>query len=285
MLFSMLRSSPFRLVYDDASDAAAAEAAATAEATATAAAKAEAEATAKKGEITLTQEKLNSMMAENRRTVSKQNETLLGELNTLKEQATMTATERGDLEERLEKLQEQSMTQEEIVKRNSKKAQVAHAKELDKLTKERDTWQSNYSAERINRSILDAATAAKVEVNEQIMDILGPKTYLGEVLNEAGQPTGEYEPLVKFVDVDDDGNPTMLTLKPEDALKRMKELPERFGNLFTNPGTGGFGSTNGAGSGSGRNVTVDSLKDPAAYMKWRKENPGVDPTTLVKGKN
>jgi len=281
----MLRSSPFRLVYDDASDAAAAEAAATAEATATAAAKAEAEATAKKGEITLTQEKLNSMMAENRRTVSKQNETLLGELNTLKEQATMTATERGDLEERLEKLQEQSMTQEEIVKRNSKKAQVAHAKELDKLTKERDTWQSNYSAERINRSILDAATAAKVEVNEQIMDILGPKTYLGEVLNEAGQPTGEYEPLVKFVDVDDDGNPTMLTLKPEDALKRMKELPERFGNLFTNPGTGGFGSTNGAGSGSGRNVTVDSLKDPAAYMKWRKENPGVDPTTLVKGKN
>ena len=280
MLFSTFRSSPFRLVYDDPTAEETAAAAAVDEATA----KAEAEATeAKKGEITLTQEKLNSMMAENRRTVTKQNEKLLGELNVLKEQATMTSQEREDLEGRLEKLQEQSMTQEEIVKRNSKKAQVTHAKELEKLTKERDSWQNNYSTERINRAILDAATVAKVEVPEQILDILVPKTYLGEVLNEAGQPTGDYEPLVKFVDVDDDGKPTMLTLKPEDALKRMKELPERFGNLFTNPGTGGFGSTNGPGISGGRNVTVDSLKDPAAYMKWRKENPGVDPTTLMKG--
>jgi len=274
MLFSTLRSLPFRLVYDDEGGDGGNEGG-TGD-----------EAGKKKeddGAITLTQDKLNKMMADNRRKLTTQNETLVGELNKLKDQATMTATEREELEERLEKLQEQSMSQDEIVKKNSKKAQIAHAKELDNLTKDRDSWKNNYSTERVNRAILDAAILADVEVPDQILDILGPKTYLGEVLDEAGRPTGAYEPLVKFVDVDDNGNPAVLTLKPDDALKRMKELPERFGNLFTNPGAGGFGSTNGEGQ-PGRGETVDTLKDPERYMKWRKENPGVDPSTLTKGK-
>jgi len=235
------------------------------------------------GKLTITQDQLNEMMANNRRKLTQQNEKLVGELNALKDQATMTATERSELEERIEKLQEQTMTQEEIAKRDAKKASQAHKKELDKLTSERDHWQAHYTNERVSRSLQDAAIEAKATVPEQIVSLLGPQTVLSPVLDEGGKPTGSYEPLVKFVDVDDDGNPATLSLKPVDAMKRMQELPERFGNLFINPGAGGFGADNGAGGKGGKQKTLDAIKDPAAYMKWRKENPGVDPTTLLKG--
>jgi len=235
------------------------------------------------GKLSMTQDQLNKMMADNRRKLTQQNEKLVGELNTLKNQATMTATERSELEERIEKLQEQTMTQEEIAKRDTKKAGKAHQEEIDKLTGERDHWQLNYTSERVNRSLQDAAIEAKATVPEQIVSLLGPQTYLSEVLGEDGKPTGAYEPLIKFVDVDDDGKPTTHSLKPADAMKRMQELPDRFGNLFINPGAGGFGADNGAGGKGGKQKTIDAIKDPDAYMKWRKANPGVDPTSLVKG--
>ena len=235
------------------------------------------------GEISMTQTKLNELMATNRRKLTQQNEKLVGEINSLKDQVTMTSDERTELEERIEKLQEQTMTQEEIAKRNTTKAGQAHQKELDKLTTERDHWQSNYTNERVSRSLQDAAIEAKATVPEQIVSLLGPQTVLSPVLDEVGKPTGAYEPLVKFVDVDDDGKPATLALSPGDAMKRMKELPDRFGNLFMNPGSGGFGADNGAGGKGGKKQTVDTIKDPAAYMKWRKENPGVDPTSLLKG--
>lgn len=235
------------------------------------------------GKLSMTQDQLNKMMADNRRKITQQNEKLVGEINILKDQATMTATERSELEERVEKLQELTMTQEEITKRNTTKAGQAHQKELDRLTSERDHWRSNYTNERVSRSLQDAAIEAKATVPEQIVSLLGPQTQLSEVLGEDGKPTGAYEPLIKFVDVGEDGKPTTLSLSPSDAMKRMKELPDRFGNLFINPGSGGFGADNGAGGKGGKKQTIDAIRDPAAYMKWRKENPGVDPTSLLKG--
>jgi hypothetical protein len=235
------------------------------------------------GKLSMTQDQLNKMMADNRRKITQQNEKLVAEINGLKDQASMTATERSELEERVEKLQELTMSHEEITKRNTKKASQAHQKELDNLTNERDHWRSNYTNERVSRSLQDAAIEAKATVPEQIVSLLGPQTQLSEVLGEDGKPTGAYQPLIKFVDVDDDGKPTTLSLSPVDAMKRMKELPDRFGNLFMNPGAGGFGADNGSGGKGGKKTTIDAIKDPAAYMKWRKENPGVDPTSLLKG--
>ena len=77
------------------------------------------------------QSQLNQMMADNRRKLTIQNEKLVGELTTLKDQANLTGQEKTELEGRIEKLQEQSMSKEEIAKREATKAIKAHTKELD----------------------------------------------------------------------------------------------------------------------------------------------------------
>ena len=123
-----------------------------------------------------------------------------------------------------------------------------------------------------------AGTTAKVAVAEQIVELLGPKTYLSPMLGDDGKPTGEFETLVKFNDVDEDGKPTVVNLTPDATLKRMRELDSRFSNLFLNPGSGGMGGNSGSGAGKGAKQTVEALKDTETFMKWRKENPGADPT-------
>jgi len=262
---------PFVLVYENEEGDEAAKAAA---------AKAAADAANAPKTLTMTQDDLNKMMADNRRKLTQQNEKLLGELNGIKEQAELTGQAKTDLEERIEKLQEAHMSAEEIAKKNVSKASKAHETELAKISKDRSDWQQRYTRERVATELTNAAIAAKATVPEQIVNLLGPETYLSEVLGDDGKGTGVFDTLIKFNDVDDDGKPVTNDLAPEAVLKRMQELPDRFGNLFINPGAGGMGSNSGSGGSKGKPQTVEVLKDTATFMKWRKENPNADPTSF-----
>jgi len=260
---------PFVLVYDNEEGDEAAKAAA---------AKAAADAANAPKTLTMTQDDLNKMMADNRRKLTQQNEALLGELSGIKEQAKLTGQAKDDLEERIEKLQEAHMSAEEIAKKNISKAAKNHVDELAKVSKDREAWQKRYTRERVATELTNAAIAAKATVPEQIVNLLGPETYLSEVLGDDGKGTGVYDTLISFNDVDDDGKPVTLKLAPDAVLKRMQELPDRFGNLFINPGAGGMGGSSGSGGSKGTPKTVEVLKDTASYMKWRKDNPKADPT-------
>lgn len=226
---------------------------------------------------TFTQEEVNKIMATNRRSLTQQNDKLVTELTTLKDQANLTTQEKSELEDRIEKLQEQSMTKEEVAKRTNTKAAKKHEEAIGIITKDRNAWQERYTKERVVTELTSAAIIAK-SVPEQIVMLLGSDTYLSPQLGDDGQPNGSYDTLVKFNDVAEDGQPVTLNLAPEAALKRMKELPDRFGNLFLNPGAGGMGGNSGSNSGSGAQQTVESLKDTNNYMAWRAKNPGKDPT-------
>jgi hypothetical protein len=265
---------PFCLVYDGEDDDATAKAAAEK----VVADKAAADKAAAEGGKSYTQDQLNKLMADNRRKLTQQNGELVTELTALKDQANLTTQAKTELEDRIEKLQEQTMTQEEIAKRNAKKAAKDHDDALGKVTTERDNWRNRYTSERVTTELLAAAGEAKAAVASQMVNILGPNTILAEKTDEAGKLTGEYETLVKFADVDGDGKPVTLNLAPAAAMKRMKELPEQYGNLFINPGTGGVGGTSGAGSSKGKQMSVKDLIDTDNYQAWRKKNPGADPT-------
>jgi len=230
------------------------------------------------GAKSYTQEQLNKMMADNRRKLTQQNETLVSELTTLKDQANLTAQDKTELEERIEKLQVQNMSKEEIAKREASKAAKSHQLELGSLTKERDAWQKRYTKARVATELTTAALEAKATVPEQIVQLLGPNTYLSPVLGDDNKPTGDFETLVKFSDVSEEGKAVVLDLTPFATLKRMQELTERFSNLFINPGTGGMGGNSGQSGKGGQKQTVEALKDTNAYMKWRKANPKADPT-------
>ena len=219
------------------------------------------------------QEELNVMMAENRRNLTKQNSELVAQLEQIKNSAKLTAEEKETLQSRINQLEEQFMTKEELSKRELAKAQKQAQQLTETLTSERDGWKNMYASATIERSLQDAAISGEAVQPSQIVEMLRGRTQLSEVI-EDGKATGRYTPVVKFNDVNENGQPVVLELSPSDAIKRMKELTDRYGNLFKGTATGGLGE-NVAG-GKGQQISLEILKDPVKYAEWRKKNPDLD---------
>lgn len=223
--------------------------------------------------ITLTQEELNKMMADNRRKTTQENKELKDMLNQLQNQSQMTEQEKEELSQRLEELEKKNLTQEELTKRELAKAQKEHATQLKTAQDSSEFWKANYTQATIARSLQDAAIEHKAVSPEQIVILLAGSTRLKETEDN------NFAPVVDFNDVDDDGKAITLEMSPTDAVKRMVELPDKYGNLFQGNSSSGIGGDSGTG---GRSPKVD-LKDPEQYMKWRKENPGKDPMEVMNG--
>jgi hypothetical protein len=232
------------------------------------------------GKITMTQDELNKMMADNRRKLTTQNQELVEQLKKMRDETQMTAQQKDELELRIEQIQEQYMSKEELAKREAAKQSKVHQKAVDTLTGERDSWRKMYSESTIERALYDASVKGEAVRPEQIVAMLGQTTHLGEVLDATGQPTGAYAPTVKFNDVDADGKAVTLELSPDDAIKRMKELPEAYGNLFRGTASGGLGEAGGGKGGEKSASLKDITSDPVKYQKWRKENPDLDISKL-----
>jgi hypothetical protein len=69
------------------------------------------------------------------------------------------------------------------------------------------------------------------------------------------------------------GEPVQMVRTPEEAVKRMKELPDTFGNLFKSGVVSGIGAgmATGGTPGGGR-VDVRKLT-PQQYRELREKNP------------
>jgi len=220
------------------------------------------------------QDELNNMMATNRKSLTQKNQELIEQLTSLRETATMSTQAKEELEARIEELQTQYMSKEELTKRESDKMSKTHAKEIEKLTSETQKWQKLYANSTTQRALLDAAIEGEAIQPSQIVAMLGQATQIVEERDDTGQGTGIYKTIVTFQDVNEDGNPVELKLSPKEVIKRMKELPDLFGNLFKGDLLGGLGETGSkGGAGSTRPKLADLLKDPKKYKKWRKENP------------
>jgi len=219
------------------------------------------------------QDELNTLMADNRRKLTKQNTDLIKQLEGFKNAANTTQQQRDELQARIEQLEVQHMSKEELAKREKQKEQRKYKEDVTRLEKDLEGWRDLYTTSTIERSLQDAAITGEAVQPGQLVEILKNKTKLSEVLDE-GQPTGKYAPVVKFADMNEEGKPVMLELSPADAIKRMKEMPEHH-NLFKGTASGGLGETGGAHSPGGT-PSIDILKDPAKYVEWRKKNPDLD---------
>ena len=64
-------------------------------------------------------------------------------------------------------------------------------------------------------------------------------------------------------------------MTPEEAIKRMKQLPETYGNLFKSGVVGGIGAASATGGLTpGSNGKVDTTKlTMDQYLELRKKNP------------
>jgi len=225
------------------------------------------------------QEEMNAMMAENRRKLTQQNSELVTQLEQLKQNTHLTQEQRDELQQRITQLEQQYLTKEELAKRESEKTRKQYENELNTFKQDNERWKGLYTSSTIERSLQDAAIEGEALHPSQIVDLLRNRTELSEVL-ENGRPTGRYQPIIKFSDVTDDGKNVVLELAPNDAIKRMKELSDKYGNLFKGTAVSGTGGSRRADGSAPPAKMKEVMSDPVKYAKWRKENPDLDISKL-----
>ena len=221
---------------------------------------------------TFTQEDVNRFLADDRRKndskYKKSNQKLLDELSALKGRAELSASERTELDERIEQLQSQLMTKEELTKRDREKFSKKYEKDLNEAVTSSNYWKNQFTESTIAGAITGKSVEFGVQTPQHMVAILRPNTRLVEVLSEDGKPTGKYSPMVKLSDVDEKGKPVTLDLPVSDAIKRMKEM-DQHRNLFKSMGTGGLGA-NTHSSGKTLDIAALAKNNPEEYRRLRK---------------
>jgi len=212
----------------------------------------------------------NNKLATERRKLQEQNQKTIGELKKLQAAQGTTEKQRQELQARIDDLQSQHLTKEELAKKEREKAEKQHKTEKERLISEKDHWQKMYSESTIVRSITDAALLHEAFNPDQLVGMLQNKVKLIEDKDTEGNPTGLYIPKMTFEDHDAEGKPLRLELTVSEAVKRMKDLPDRYGNLFKSGVNGGVGGNNGGGRVKKEDPSKLSMDK---YMEWRKKNP------------
>ncbi len=139
-------------------------------------------------------------------------------------------------------------------------------------------WERRYKDATVSRALKDAAITQGAFNADQVITLLRGMTTLVEITDKAtDKPTGQFEAVVEFPETDPKtGRPTTVRKTPEEAVKRMKELPEAYGNLFASSASQKSAVPKKSTTGSARKqqglIDVRTLT-PAQYRELRNTNP------------
>ena len=189
----------------------------------------------------------------------------------------MSEKEKNELQTRIEELNQQVMTKEQLAEKEKKRLGDEYTKQLETERKEKETWQGRYTDASIKRAITDAAVEHEAFSSEQLVNMLNQRVRLVEDLDEHGKKTGNYTPRMKFEDVDKEGKPVVLDLSVKEAVKRMRELPDKYGNLFRSTVNGGLGGPSNRTSQLPKDLSKLSMDE---YRQFRKDHPDLDLSKL-----
>lgn len=227
----------------------------------------------KEPEKTFNQTQLNEIVEKRVAKMKSENRQMLSKFESLQGSLKTDNEGREALEIELDELRQRTLTQDEIQKREAKKAADKYTTDLEAAQSDAKTWKGEYNDLRISYEIKGASAHSKVlpESFELVEAFLRPNTKMIEVRDDEGVTTGKTQTMVDFSDVDSEGKPIIAQMTVPDTLKRMSELPEKYGNLFEGKKISGTGRTSG---GSGPTGKLDPSKmDTDTYIKFRKENP------------
>lgn len=218
-------------------------------------------------ETTFSQDQVNSLLAEERRKHQQKIDKIIKDTENLTKEKELTAQQKAALEAQIEELRTANMTTEEKAKRDLQRIEKDNATKLETLTKERDAWQTKFNDSTINRALLDAAIEYEAVNPEPIIAMLRANTRMVDSTDEYGNVT--QSPKVKIQDVVD-GKSVTLDLTVSEAVKRMQEMPERYGNLFKSTLASGLGKS-GAKGGT---MTLEALGNlpMSEYLAYTKKH-------------
>lgn len=217
------------------------------------------------------QEELNSLLARERKGIQDKLVATTQQLEQLRDAANTTQEQRDQLQQQIDDLQAQFQTKEQQASEAYKKLENKYKKETTEYQESANRWRSRFETQLVSADISRFAAAADAFDVEQISAILLPKTKVVEQL-EDGKPTGNFTSLVDFVAKGSDGKPIAMKLSIEDAIKAMKDWPEKYGNLFKAKANGGLGGD--TSSGGQQQVSLKPLDASLSmedYIKMRKD--------------
>lgn len=217
------------------------------------------------------QDYINSLMAEDRRKLTKKNDDMILLYETQKNLASTTAAEKQTLEEKIADLKAEFQTKEQLNNTATEKTIKQLQTDLKKKDAEAIAWRDRHHDTLVKNSLTDAAVKGKAYNPNQVVTILRPLTRVVELANDKGEPTGQFETKVKLQSKDKEGNPVVLDLDPIQAVKQLAEMGEEYDNLFISPATGGLGSANRGNSGNGGVVDMSKLPTDEYIAKRRKD--------------
>jgi len=227
-------------------------------------------------EKAFSKEDLNRILADDRRKHTEKYTKLEQSYKQILADKSLQKEQRAKLEAELADLQKSFRTKEQQAEYERKQERERFKSELDTTKTAAQRWETLYKSSVIDRSLQDAAVSAEAFNPHQIVGLLRPMTKMQEKTDEQGNSLGKFTPLIDFPDIDEKSGEQVITLRtPEEAVQRMKELPELYGNLFKSnvvSGVGAGSATGGASPGEGGRVDPTKLT-PEQYRKIRKENP------------
>ena len=238
--------------------------------------KASTEAAAAK-DRSFSQDDMNRFLADDRRKHGEKYKKLEGAYEDMISDKNLASEERSKLQGELEDLRKTFRTKKSNEEYERKQERERFTQELTGYKESAIKWEHMYKDSAIQRSLQDSAIAAEAFNPAQIVGLLRPMTEMRPAVDTDGNELdGHMAPKVDFPDINAETGQAEITLRtPQEAVQRMKELPEQWGNLFRANVVSGIGSgaaTGGVTSGEGGRIDVTKLS-PEQYRKLRKENP------------
>lgn len=200
---------------------------------------------------------------------------LLNRLASLEKSAQLTDEERSALQQRIEELRSENLSSEEKATREIKRLQEELEKSRTALSKDVEGWQRRYFDFRIDNELMDAALKNDARTPAQLVALLKPQTTVKEAVDDQGRPTGRYEVRTVITEYKEDGTPFQVERRPHEAVARLAEMPEVWGNQFNSKVSAGLDrmSDQSAPVAAGGGLVLDKGID--AYRASRQRNRGM----------
>lgn len=211
------------------------------------------------GDTSYTKAEVQKMLEQQRTQQADKIKQLEEQLSKVTTSTQKSEEERQTLLKQLGQLRKENMSKEELAREEQAKQASDFEKQLNAQTEKANHWERAFQNLYIDNAIL-SAVGDKAFNTDQFLQIVKPTAEFAPVVGEDGKETGNYEVKMKIDD---------LVLPVPDAIKRMEEQPEKFGNLFKSGVVKGMGHRGGRSEG----MSIDALKssDQSTYEKHRKD--------------
>lgn len=228
--------------------------------------------TPKLDEKIFSQVDLDKKFAEHRKGLQQQNQELVTQLEDLKKGKGLSEQEKESLQERIDQLNNQHLSDTQKLKADQDKLQKKYDTDTKNLSGERDNYKNLFNTTMVNNALILAATKNKAAREEQIIMMFGSQAKVIQLLDDSGKITGKYDVHLP-VEVEDPKTKKKETIElpASEALAKIKEDP-RFFNLFLDTQGNGIG---GGNSSSGTNGVPDFKNmTPEQYRAYKLQQRG-----------